>query len=449
MVMAVLGSMGDTISGGKTPDANMKKVDEATELQTHLLFETMPLYLQGRVTAMERLMYLACTGAYRPQNEEDERPETTASLISLNAITVFRSCLPAETACRMVLHALAPPPPDEAEEVVAPLEMPVVTKLVTTLVENLRFLQSNQHHILKDENESPDFDITAIYSATIGATGAADALGVLITRGEGDTTREMLMRMTPPPPHPLDAEEVAAGLPEPLSGSNLIDFVLQFVTMYDHSGVKHGDQVRGEFHKSVAYVTLSLLRLLAEWTEGMPKAVSEILSSPSSVSLGVLVRSKSSNAVSAMSGLLLGLCLDYIADKGSSNSLTNAENSAWTKESIVNMIQSMGVSRYFSMLDEWKKKPFPLPYCAGNEGPVLERRAATLWYSECVTQVRRRIVSTIAGDVGDNELDSDGEDGAESSTSTRSLRKMVKSQALEMEELQSKLDEAMQTIDSQ
>jgi chromosome segregation ATPase len=181
----------------------------------------------------------------------------------------------------------------------------------------------------------------------------------------------------------------------------------------------------------------------------MPKAASEILSSPSSVNLGVLVRSKSSNAVAAMSGLLLGLCLDYIAEKGSSNSLTNAENSAWTKDTIVNMIQSIGVSRYFNMLDEWKKKPFPLPYCAGSKRPVLESRAASLWYSECLTQVRRRVVSTIAGESGDNEYDSDGDDGAESNASSRSLRKMVKSQALEMEELQSKLDEAMQTIASQ
>ena len=455
MVMAVMGSMGDTLSSesGNDNSLDKKRIEEDTRLQSHLLFQVMPLYLQGKVTAMERLMYLACTGAYRPQNEEDKCPEATASLISLNAIAVFRSCLPAETACRMVLHALAPPPPEEAEGAVAPLEMPVVTKLVTTLVENLRFLQSNQHHIPADGDENPDFDITAIYSATIGASGAADALGILLTKGEGDATREMLLRMVPPSPPPLEPDEVGAGMPEPIASSNLIDFVLQFISSYDHSGDSKRDDksVSNSFQKSVAYVTLSLLRLLAEWIEGMPKAVSEVLSSPSSVSLGVLVRSKGYTAVPAMSGLLLGLCLDYIADKGSSNSLSNAENSAWTKETILNMIQSMGVGKYFGMLDEWKKKASPLPYCSGDEAPVLERRAASAWYGHSVTQVRRRIVATLAGDSGENELDSDveGEDTTESNASTRSLRKMVKSQAKEMEELQSRLDEALQTIETQ
>lgn len=450
MLMAVLGSMGDTISRGGDEGSNLK--EEETNLQTYLLFDAMPRYLQGRVTAMERLMYLACTGAYRPHNEEDNNPEATASLIYLNAIAVFRSSLPPETACRMVLHALAPPPPDEGEETVAPLEMPVVTKLVTTLVENLRFLQSNQHHVQSDGvHENPDFDITAIYSATIGASGAANALGVLLTKGEGDATREMLFRMTPPPAPPLEPDEVAAGMPEPIASSNLIDFALQFIASYDASRVLMQDDqtVDGIFQKSMAYVTLSLLKLLAEWIDGMPKAVSEILSSPSSVSLGVLVRSKNSGAIPAMSGLLLGLCLDYIANKGSSNSLANIENSAWTKEAIVHMIQSIGVGKYFGMLDEWKKKALPLPYCSGDKGPVLERRSFSSWYRHSVTQVRRRIVATLAGDSDENEMDSDVEDEGSSIASTKALRKMVKSQAVDMEELQSKLEEAKQQIENQ
>eukprot|EP00804_Cyclotella_cryptica_P007810 CCRYP_001400-RA/>CCRYP_001400-RA protein AED:0.01 eAED:0.01 QI:249/1/1/1/1/1/3/1581/2188 len=473
MTMAVLGSMGDTILNDAdgpsksavdgTSEKSKREVEDTTKLQTHLLFETMPLYLQGRVTAMERLMYLACTGAYRPQNDGDETAEATSSLISVNAIAAFRSCLPAETACRMVLHALAPPPPDEAAEAVAPLDMPVVTKLVTTLVENLRFLQSKQVLYQQTEgqhDESYDHDITNIYSATIGASGAADALGVLLTRGEGDTTREMLLRMPPlppPPVEPVEAGEAPTASPEYISSSSLIDFVLQFIASFDHNGdlhsKSHSHSPSAAFHKSVAYVTFSLLRLLAEWIEGMPNAVFEVLSSPSSVTLGVLVRSKTYSPVSVMSGLLLGLCLEYIDDnyreRTSSNSTTNMENSAWTKETIVNMIQSMGVGKYFGMLDEWKKKAFPLPYCPGDAGPALERRAASTWYSQSVTQVRRRIVATLAGDDScENELDSDveGEDG---SAATRSLRKMVKSQAKEMEDLQTRLEEALQTIDTQ
>ena len=405
--------------------------EETTALQTRLLYETMPLYLQGRVTAMERLMFLACTGAYRPT--EEGGAEETASLISLNSIAVFRSCLPAQEACRMVLHALAPPPPDEMEET-APLEMPVVTKLVTTLVENLRFLQMKQLDGQKEDS--------AVCTATIGASGAAYALGVFLTKGDGDATREIMLRMPPPPPAPMDTD---GGEAESIASTSLIDFILQFIASFDPSG---NDTA---FQKSFAYVTLSLLRLLAEWIEGMPKAVSEVLSSPSSVSLGVLVRSKQNSGVPAMSGLLLGLCLDYIAESSAespSGPLNNMENSAWTKETIVNMIQSMGVGKYFRMLDEWKKKAFPLPYCSGDKGPVLEQRAASAWYSQSVTQVRRRIVATLAGDSGEKELDSDGE-GEEGSASTRSLRKMIKSQAMEMEELQRKLDEALETVVTQ
>ncbi|KAL7520438.1 hypothetical protein ACHAWX_005165 [Stephanocyclus meneghinianus] len=462
--MAVLGSMGDTILNGAeefgnsvvdgTSTKSKMEEEETTKLQTHLLFETMPLYLQGRVTAMERLMYLACTGAYRPQNEGDESAEATASLISVNAIAAFRSCLPAETACRMVLHALAPPPPDETEETVAPLDMPVVTKLVTTLVENVRFLQSKQF-LYQQTDDSYDDDITNIYSATIGASGAADALGVLLTKGEGDATREMLLRMPPPPPpEPDETGKTPTTSSECASSSSLIDFALQFIASYDHIPPKsHSQSLSATFHRSAAYVTLSLLRLLAEWIEGMPKAVSEVLSSPSSVALGVLVRSKTGKTVPAMSGLLLGLCLEYIdqnyMEKPSSNSITSMENSAWTKETIVNLIQSMGVGKYFAMLDEWRKVAFPLPYCHGDAGPVLERRAASTWYSRSVTQVRRRIVVTLAGDGScENELDSDVE-GDDGSVSTRSLRKMVKRQAKEMEDLQTKLEEALRTIDTQ
>ncbi|KAL3766667.1 hypothetical protein ACHAWU_003423 [Discostella pseudostelligera] len=497
VTMSVLGSLGDTVVSeeeaakakrievdGKEGDAKSttaaaelrkKELDEETKLQTQLLFETMPIYLRGWVPAIDRLMYLCCTGAYSPsfQDEDanhnddcdDERPEVKASLLSTYSIAAFRSCLPPETASRMVLHALAPPPPDETDEMGAPLEPPVVTRLVTTLADNLRFMQDQQQQD-GQEVERTKLDMIEIYRATIGASGAAGALGVFLTKGGGDATREMLLRLSPlPPPRPLGGDA-----PDDVSGSepsnvNLIDFILQHVATYNPASSSND-----KLHASSAYVTMSLLRLLIDWVFEMPRAVAKLLSSPASVSVGVLVRSKkgensspASQAIPALSGLLLGLCLESMTDSdGSSarttpeNKASDVENIAWTKETIINLVQSMGVGKYLSMIDEWKRHPLPLPYCRGEERSSLEQRAFTSWYGHNVTIVRRRVVQELAGSRGDDSDESDtdealggaGADGKPSS-SLRSLRRMVLSQSQENEDLQTKLREALLTVSTQ
>ena len=141
----------------------------------------------------------------------------------------------------MVLHALEPPPPEETDELGAPMEPPVVIRLVTTLSDNLRFLQSQRQQHRNEQSEWMPLDINSIYRATIGASGAAGSLGVFLVKGEGDYTREMLMQL--PPPHPPQLDEVNtnnttaasdASTPEPLSAI-LIDFILQHVAMYDQN----------------------------------------------------------------------------------------------------------------------------------------------------------------------------------------------------------------------
>ena len=508
VTMAVLGSMGDTTttvaivsredenddgSDSKKEALRKKEMEETSKIQTHLLFETMPLNL-GPVAAMDRLMFLAATGAYRPQNHssdmdcyDEESAEAIASLLSINAISTLRACLPSETASRMVLHALAPPPPDEADAMGGPLEEPHVSRMVTTLVSNLRFLQSQQkyfQHLNEDpqelqNNDRADLDrMISIHQATIFAAGSAATLGVFITKGEGDAIREMLLRLVPPPPPPpiseTDESGNVASYTTEATSNNLIDFILQHVATYD-------PQIESEsfspssttFHASSSYVTLELLRLLSEWVEGMPKAVSEVLTSPSSVCLGVLLRSNpskgtaksnqkeslvtipsGSEAIPAMSGLLLGLCLEYMMDNttDSNNSDSpNMENAAWTPETIMNMIQSMGVGKYLNLIDAWRKRPLPLPYCLAEQGSNMEMRSFSSWYSNSVTLIRRRMVLTLAGSGGEDECDSDGEGegGTTDGKSSRSLRRMVTSQAKELEELQMKLEESLRTIANQ
>jgi len=487
VAMAVLGSLGDTIvpaeagedAKGDREDKDgaaalrRTEAEEEAKIQSQLLFDTMPIYLYGRVTAIDRLMFLCCTGAYAPkpfneeEEEEEDRAEVVASLLSTHSIATFRSCLPAETANRMVLHALAPPPPDDADEMGRPAEPSIVMRLVTTLADNLRFLQS---HGGSTEGAISSEGTADIYRATIGATGAAGALGVFLTRGEGDATREMLLRMAvPPPPMPPPpmgedgTPDTTAVVPaeEPTSATNLIDFILQHVATYDPDASPVNERVQS----SEAYVIVTLLRLLSEWVLGMPRAVTELLSSPSSVSVGVFLRSSkrrgadgsrlvstAAEAVPALSGFLLGLCLEYVSDSDGANATSSssgeAENVVMDGPTIMNMIQSMGVGKYLNMIDEYKKRSLPLPYCGGTERSSMERRAFAAWYGRNVTFVRRRVVMALAGSGGDDE-DTDAEDNSGGNASVRSLRRMVSTQAQENEELQAKLEEALSTIASQ
>eukprot|EP00986_Skeletonema_menzelii_P011084 scaffold5611_cov140-Skeletonema_menzelii.AAC.5 len=454
--LAVLGSTGDTIDSihsEKDEVLRMKELKEETAVQTQLLFETMPLYLYGKVTAMERLMYLCCTGAYTPKpggkDDVENSREAIASNLSINALSTFRSCLPSEIASRMVLHALAPPPPEEADETGAPLELPVVKKLVATLAENLRLLQTQQ----RDET---DLDMTQICRASIGAAGSAGALGVFLTKGDGDTNREMLLRLPPPPA--FDTEDS-----EPSDATTLIDFILQHVARYELPSKSEIEPNNEKLHASNAYVTASLLKLLCEWVFEMPKAVSQVLASPSSVSLGLLIRSNKSGqdkkdalttipsiaeSVSALSGLLLGLCLEYMIDTELA-SATPEENAAWTRETIMSLIQSMGVGKFLTLIDEWKAKSLPTPYCRGENRSTIERRSFSIWYNNSITLIRRRVIMTLAGTGDDNDSDSETEDASTDTKGARSLKKMIKRQVQQIEELQSKLEDSLVTISSQ
>jgi chromosome segregation ATPase len=116
------------------------------------------------------------------------------------------------------------------------------------------------------------------------------------------------------------------------------------------------------------------------------------------------------------------------------------------------MIQSMGVGKYLSMIDELKKRPLPLPYCKGDARSIIERRAFSSWYGHNVSLIRRRVVMALAGNLGDDsdESDAEGREGPNKSlSSARSLRKMVSNQAQEIERLQAKMEDASLTITSQ
>ena len=208
-----------------------------------------------------------------------------------------------------------------------------------------------------------------------------------------------------------------------------------------------------------------MLRLLSEWVIEMPRAVTGVISSSSSVSVGVLVRLKQAvknssqvvNAVPALSGLLLGFCSEYMTDSddsaswlSSTGNFPDMENTVWTRETIMNMVQSMGVGKYLNMIDGWRKRPFLLPYCKGEERSSMERRMWSTWYGHNVTLVCRRVVMALVVSREDGEYDnsyvkgvSGDADNGKSSSSLWSLRRMVFSQSQDMENLQARLDEAL------
>ena len=459
--MSVMGSLGDTVSSAtKSPTKESDKAeeeaqverrkrerDEVSHVQHQLLFETMPIYLYGQVTALERLLYLCCTGAYNPFSKYDSssKPEEVASRLSAYSVATFKTCLSSETATQMVLHALAPPMSEDLDER-GTLEIPPVVRLITTMANNLRYLQQQQDG---PASTGPNKDMAAVFKSTIGASGAVGALSAFLSNGEGDATREMLLRL-PPPPVPPPSEE--SNVVENTSASSLIDMILQHIATFDPNAVE------GESNlvNSTSYVTVMLLEFLSEWIIGMPRAVSEVLSSPSSVSVGVLVRSRltksklsAAKAVPAFSGLLLGLCLECSSENTQSDSPQSDGNDAagWTAETIVNVISSMGVGKFLSMVDEYKERPLPLPYCSGEKRSAMERRDFAAWYSNNVTLVRRQIVATLASTQGDDS-DSDADEVGDNS-GRKSLKKVVASQAHELESLQAKLGEALRTISLQ
>lgn len=461
--MSVMGSLGDTVSSATKPPTmesdkageeaqagrRRRERDEVSQVQHQLLFETMPIYLYGQVSALERLLYLCCTGAYNPFSKYDSssKSEEVASRLSAYSVATFKTCLSSEMATQMVLHALAPPMSEDLDERGA-LEIPPVVRLITTMADNLRYLQQQQDRPASTDSNK---DMAAVFKATIGASGAAGALSAFLSNGEGDATREMLLRL-PPPPVPPPSEE--SDVVENTTASSLIDMILQHIATFDPNAIEG----ESELVDSTSYVTVMLLQFLSEWIIGMPRAVSEVLSSPSSVSVGVLVRSRvakgktellSAKAVPALSGLLLGLCLECSSENPKSDTSQDDGNdtAAWTAETIVNVISSMGVGKFLSMVDEYKERPLPLPYCSGEKRSAMERRDFAAWYSNSVTLVRRQIVATLAGTQGDDS-DSDADEMGDNS-GRKSLKKIVASQAHELESLQAKLGEALQTISLQ
>lgn len=376
---------------------------------------------------LDRLMYLICTGGLTSSHLQKEKMD-----VSWHAVAVLRASLTSEKASIMIVNAIAPPMVDD--ENAGPPPVPVVQKLSNTLAENLTYLSSPEKEIPKSDKERME----------INAAGSAGALGVFLTNGQaGDTTtREMLLRV------PAPRSQAALGAKSEGPGS-LMDRAISYLESAaspDNGSAKNDDD------ESSKAVTISVVRLLAEWAPSAQPTLSAMFANPDSVCLGSLLSFSSNsevNILSTLTGLLLGLCMEYMPDDGT-------EYSGWSRGGILNILSKKGVGRYTKGLESMKShllsssggkdEALPLPWSDCK----MERLCFASWYSSNVNVVRKRVVNELTGsDHSESSDDEDDAGGGQKKGTAKGLHKLLAQQSTELETLRAELDETKMTLQAQ
>jgi len=151
--------------------------------------------------------------------------------------------------------------------------------------------------------------------------------------------------------------------------------------------------------------------------------------------------------------LLLGLAMDSISEQTS-------QCGGWSREGILQVLQSLGISKITTRMESLKNKStdFPWSECA------LEYKHWKEWYQKAVWIVRKRIVEGLAKSSGDDSSDEEPEGGpaaaveghsrepttpsqpSSHSSNNKTLHKLLNQQSNEMEELRQALEEAQARI---
>lgn len=389
------------------------------EMQQSLLAKK-GIYLHAGV--LDRIMYLICTGDGANRGSEISGG---ADKISMHCLGVLRCLLSAKDASTMMMYTLAPPPPENDNGVVMSPEAPEVQRLVNTLGENL--------HVFLSEEIRKELKVDDKKRISRMIIGSAGALGIFLTNGAGDTTREILLRvpMPPPPPSPDSVEQQENG-----TYPSLVDVMIRFVEFCSNDM---------DSLLEMRNVVAAVLRLFMEWVPSTPSVISALMSSASSVSLGVLLQQKQNKTdaptISALSGVLLGLCMD--------NMKAEDDIGGWSISTIMNLINvGLGIGKFTQLLESLKhymmksdEKPGVEPWSCCE----VERKHLLQWYASSVGIVRKRAIQEFTLSNG-NHSDSDGEDGikadAPSARESKAMKKFVSQQTTEIDVLKSKLAEA-------
>jgi len=393
---------------------------------TYQLQETI---LQNGI--LDRLNYMVCTGDGIGNRDADAADE-----ISMYSLGVLRCLLSEQKASVMMMHTLAPPPPPDPEDDDDGTGTPVpvdgeVQKLVHTLAENLQVLVTPSI-----VSTLSDTIICRMHRMVMGSAGA---LGIFLTNGAGATTREMLLRV-PVPPSPSGETETVS----------LVECMLIFL---EHCS----NDVEFLNKGSTRNVAICVLRLLCEWIVDTPLVVHAILSSASSMSLGVLVQqnydrtSDTPPTVQAFSAILLGLCMTGLKPE--------EEIGGWSIGTIMNLINvGLGIGKFTQLLESLKVYLDKDNASASGKGGIgigpwaccnTERARLSMWYTGCVNTVRRRAIEQLTihsnGDTSESDDDEDdngnGNGNDSSSRDKKSMRKLVAQQSSELEKLNVTLTE--------
>jgi hypothetical protein len=207
-------------------------------------------------------------------------------------------------------------------------------------------------------------------------------------------------------------------------------------------------------------VVWSLYRFLCEYIYQTPRIVQTLLSNPASTHLVTLATSKSNKKTKPLVYLLLGLCMEFFPTEAT-------ECGGWTPTSILELLQTVGISKVTKALEGFKKTNEKLPWT----GCELEAKHWSKWYQQAVWVARKRVVRELAGNSSmedDDDDDNDNNDNGgnrpvvegeepptsgigntNSSSKIKPLQRLISHQSTELEELKLDLEQANTKIASQ
>lgn len=343
-------------------------------LQQRALHTTgMYLYdwsLVQKHVALDRLLYLVCTGGIGCTTKDQLR-------ISTAALHVIRRVLTGERAQELLMLTMAPPMENEGEQQQS--SSSVVHKLLHTVFENVTC------------------SLEELASRHVVLVGALGGLQLFFT---DEPSRAMVLRLT------------AANSP------TLVDAVW---TVLQQSASSDSE-----------YVPVVLLRFLCFWIKDAPDVCQAVLGSAHSSVLPTLVASTHSS-VATLASVLLGLAMEYMNREEEDN------YGGWTRDSIMDLIQTIGVSKFNQRLETFKTVTIGddvsvNPWSASR----LERDVWNDEYLAAVRTVRRRVIKeSTQSSVGEHKEVEDP------------LKVLLKQQTAELETIRASLLAANETISKQ
>jgi len=369
--------------------------------------------MMERCNGLDQLLYIVCTGG----GHGGDKSLQDRFALSQSALHVIRRTLPAEKLQEMLMHSLAPPPPPADDEGSAEFHPPtspqptVVLKVLNTVVENL-----------DDRAMANNRDQTKVL-----LLGATSALTIFLT---DEASRSVFLR---------------------LAGNEFVERILLALEA-------NSARERKKDSTDDTFVLITLLRFLAHWMDGAPVVTQAFLqSTQSSIVLSQLFIS-SNKITSGLTCLILGLVLLQVASDSTSATASGGPGGedeklygGWTVSGIMEMVNSLGVSKYTSLLENLKKAN-DLPWSACQ----YEYQIFNTWCEESVFRVRKRIVQQLVRASSSASSDeANGEDGEHaestpaSSSELHSLQRLVAQQSEEMEELRDSLSKAQHKLETQ